>query len=151
VRDPPAPVRGAGSAGPTRTAGTAGPIRATGSAPSFATWPNPIGPRAFERWIGVRARGVPVSFDPRYATAVVVGDDEDPETGTLLMARVGKGRIIYNALTLDQQPRRGLVNLLSAGLAAGRCSSAPTVGVDEIRRAAPDLSAHPEKLLPSET
>ena len=105
----------------------AAPMRVAGSAASIARWPNPVTRADLERWVGVRARGIPASFDPRYATAFVVGDDGEPATGTLLMARVGKGQIIYTALTLDQQiaavnpgAARLLVNLLSAGLASAR-------------------------------
>jgi len=70
---------------------------------------------------------VPASFDPRYRTALSISDVGQPATsGALLSAPVGKGLVIYSALSLDTQlvavtpgAARLIVNLLSAGLDGG--------------------------------
>lgn len=92
-------------------------------------WPHVITAGDLERWIGDRARGVPLAFDPRYRSVLSFADpDQAPVAGTLLAAPVGKGMIILTSLALDEQlsaanpvAARLMINLLSAGLhAAGR-------------------------------
>jgi hypothetical protein len=75
-------------------------------------------------WDGERARDVPATFDRRYRTLLSIGDAEQaPTAATILVATVGKGRIVYTSLSLDRQlvaihpgAARLFVNLLSAGL-----------------------------------
>jgi hypothetical protein len=88
------------------------------------TWPNVISDDDWKGWVGARALSVPTTVDPRYALAVETHDPEQKENRNgILVATVGKGRIIYTSLTLTQQisnavpgAMRLLVNLLSAGL-----------------------------------
>ncbi|MBK7832667.1 MAG: hypothetical protein IPJ56_10080 [Gemmatimonadetes bacterium] len=104
-----------------------GPVQLTVPRARLLTWPNVITARDFERWEGDRARNVPRAFDARYDAILSMRDAADsPVTGTLLTARVGRGTVIFSALSLDAQlessvpgAARLLVNLLSAGLAAG--------------------------------
>lgn len=103
------------------------PVQLTALRSRLFTWPNAITARDFERWEGERARNVPRAFDARYEALLSMRDAGDEVvTGALLTARVGRGRVIFTALSLDQQleaavpgAARLLVNLLSAGLSAG--------------------------------
>jgi hypothetical protein len=71
------------------------------------TWPNAITARDFERWEGDRARNVPRAFDARYDAILSMRDAADsPVTGTLLTARVGRGTVVFSALSLDAQLER---------------------------------------------
>lgn len=87
-------------------------------------WPNHITAKDFEEWLGERARSVPLAFDPRYKTALSIREGEHaPNSGALLLARVGKGTLVYSTLALDTQianvqpgAARLLVNMLSVGL-----------------------------------
>ncbi len=91
-------------------------------------WPNVLTAKDFERWFGYRARGVPASFDPRFAAPIAIDDPgQTPLSGGILVTRLGKGTIIYTSLSLDLQldaahpgAARLLVNMLSAGLAPAR-------------------------------
>lgn len=90
-------------------------------------WPHVITASDFEHWLGDRARGVPLAFDPRYRAVLSLTDpDQAPATGTLLAASVGKGMMILTSLGIDEQlsaanpfAARLMINLLSAGLHAG--------------------------------
>ena len=87
-------------------------------------WPHVISAGDFEHWLGDRARGVPLVFDPRYRAVLSLTDpDQPPATGPLLAAPVGKGMIIVTSLAIDEQlsvanpvAARLMINLLSAGL-----------------------------------
>jgi hypothetical protein len=91
-------------------------------------WPNVIREKDFTGWTGNRARGVPAMIDQRYHALLATGDEgQRPATGALIMARVGKGTVVYSALSIDTQlaaanpgAARLLVNLLSAGLSPGK-------------------------------
>ncbi|MBK8057384.1 MAG: PIG-L family deacetylase [Gemmatimonadetes bacterium] len=112
---------------PRRLRDVTQPVQLTAPRARLLTWPNAITARDFERWEGDRARNVPRAFDARYDAILSMRDAADsPVTGTLLTARVGRGTVVFSALSLDAQlessvpgAARLLVNLLSAGLAAG--------------------------------
>ena len=88
------------------------------------SWPNVIRDMDWQGWVGARALTVPSTVDPRYALAVETHDAEQPENrNSILVATIGKGRVVYTSLTLTQQisnavpgAMRVFVNLLSAGL-----------------------------------
>ena len=101
-------------------------IKLLDAASPLLRWPHVITVGDFEHWIGDRARGVPLAFDPHYRAVLSFTDpDQPPITGTLLAAPVGKGMIIFTSLTIDEQlsaanpiAARLMINLLSAGLRA---------------------------------
>jgi LmbE family N-acetylglucosaminyl deacetylase len=88
------------------------------------TWPNVIRGPDWSEWVGARALVVPTTVDSRYATPVEIHDPGQAENrNAILVATVGKGRVVYTSLTLTQQianavpgAMRIFVNLLSAGL-----------------------------------
>jgi LmbE family N-acetylglucosaminyl deacetylase len=90
------------------------------------TWPNVITGDDWLQWVGARAPLVPTTVDARYAFVVETHDPEQRENrNSILVATVGKGRVIYTSLTLTEQIANGVpgamrlfVNLLSAGLTA---------------------------------
>ena len=101
------------------------PVTALDARARLLTWPNVIRPPDWSEWSGARALSVPTTADSRYATVVEMHDAGEKENrNTILVATVGKGRVIYTTLTLTQQIANGVagamrlfVNLLSAGLA----------------------------------
>jgi hypothetical protein len=109
---------------PARVSDPAARVRVTDAASPLLNWPNVIVAGDFADWSGERARGVPAAFDRRYRTLLSIGDAEHaPTAATILVAAVGKGRIVYTSLSLDRQliaihpgAARLFVNLLSAGL-----------------------------------
>jgi len=88
------------------------------------TWPNVIRAVDWKNWVGARALALPTTADARYARPLETHDPGQKDNrNSLLVATVGKGRIIYTSLTLTQQisnavpgAMRLFVNLLSAGL-----------------------------------
>jgi len=86
-------------------------------------WPNVIRASDFEGWTGGRARQVPVSFDRRYGTLLSLGDPgEERTSGGVLVAGVGRGRVVVSSLMLAEQLEGGvaggariIVNFLAAG------------------------------------
>ena len=88
------------------------------------TWPNVLGQADWKNWNGARALSLPTTADPRYVRPLETHDPGQKDNrNSILVATVGKGRIIYTSLTLTQQisnavpgAMRLLVNLLSAGL-----------------------------------
>ena len=100
------------------------PVVAIDSRARLLSWPNVIRGDDWLGWVGARALAVPTTVDSRYALAVETHDPEQKENrNSILVAMVGKGRIIYTSLTLTQQisnavpgAMRIFVNLLSAGL-----------------------------------
>jgi hypothetical protein len=101
------------------------PVHVLDARSTILAWPNRITATDFDAWLGERARAVPLAFDPRYAAVLSIREgDRAPNAGGLLVARVGKGTLIYSSLALDTQiaavhpgAARILVNFLSAGLA----------------------------------
>lgn len=104
--------------------GAGWPLQVLDPRSRLLAWPNRITTKDFDGWIGERARAVPLTFDPRYTSVLSVREaDRAPNAGLLLVARVGKGTLVYSPLALDTQiaavhagAARILVNLLSAGL-----------------------------------
>lgn len=102
------------------------PLRAMDVHASLLRWPNAIGAADFEGWMGTRAAGLPNGFDSRYDSPLSIGAAADTATsGALLIARVGRGVIVYTGLSIDEQltaihpgAARLIINLLSAGLAS---------------------------------
>ncbi len=100
------------------------PVVTTEPRARVLAWPNVIRGDDWLQWVGARAPTVPTSADARYAVAIETHDPEQRENrNSILVATVGKGRIIYTSLTLTQQianavpgAMRVFVNLLSAGL-----------------------------------
>jgi hypothetical protein len=101
------------------------PVRLLAPRSRLLSWPNRITSADFEDWVTGRAESIPTTADPRYQRVIETHDpDQPPNTNAILAARVGRGMVVYTALTLDQQlagsnpgALRLLVNLLSAGLA----------------------------------
>lgn len=108
-----------------RAIDSAWPVHVLDAHSPLLTWPNRITTKDFDGWLAERARGVPLTFDPRYTTVLSIHEGERaPNNGSLLVARVRKGTLVYSPLALDTQiaavhpgAARLLVNLLSAGLA----------------------------------
>ena len=90
------------------------------------TWPNEIRASDWADWVSARAVTLPTSVDPRYATVMETHDPRQPTNkNAILVATIGKGKLIYTSLSLAQQITGGvpgamrlLVNLASAGLSA---------------------------------
>ncbi|MEP7001095.1 MAG: hypothetical protein ABI969_11495 [bacterium] len=90
------------------------------------SWPNAIRAEDWADWVGARAVSVPSTADARYARVVEMHDTNEKENrNTILVATLGKGRVIYTTITFPQQIANGVpgamrlfVNLLSAGLPA---------------------------------
>ena len=110
---------------PLRVSDPAAPVQVIDTKASVFTWPNHVTKTDFEGWVSERAAAVPSTIDPRYHTLLATGDAGTPPTNaTLLTARVGKGILVYSALSLDEQlaaaqpgAARLMINLLSANLA----------------------------------
>jgi hypothetical protein len=100
------------------------PVKVLDASARVLTWPNRIGSGDWSEWVAERAEGMPSVADPHYGRVLETHDPGQRENrNAILVARVGKGLVIYTALTLDQQVAGGipgglrlLVNLLSAGL-----------------------------------
>ncbi|HEX4935128.1 MAG TPA: hypothetical protein VFV33_18215, partial [Gemmatimonadaceae bacterium] len=114
---------------PRRVRDTSRPVQLTDPRERVLAWPNLVTAADFIGWDGEYAGNVPASVDPRYGTVLSIGDEgEEPTAGALLTARVGRGTVIFSALSLEGQieaavpgAARLLVNLLSVGVPrAGR-------------------------------
>ena len=66
--------------------------------------PNPIGPADWDGWVKERGLYFAKSWDPAYTPLLSMADPgEDPLTGALLVADIGKGRHIHTSLILHLQ------------------------------------------------
>jgi len=100
------------------------PVVMTDATTRLLTWPNVIRPADWKNWVGARALALPTTADARYARPLETHDPGQKDNrNAILVATVGRGRIIYTSLTLTQQisnavpgAMRLLVNMLSAGL-----------------------------------
>jgi hypothetical protein len=109
---------------PRRVRDTGRPVQLTDARARLLAWPNTIVAADFAGWDGEFASDVPATFDSRYGMMLSMGDaGEERTAGALLTARVGRGTVIYSALSLEGQldaavpgAARLLVNMLSAGL-----------------------------------
>jgi hypothetical protein len=85
--------------------------------------PNRIGPQDFEGWVQERGLYFGEKWDDRYQSVFEMNDPgEQPERGSLLVARYGRGRYVYTGLAFFRQLPAGVagayrlfVNLLAAG------------------------------------
>lgn len=90
------------------------------------SWPNIIRDEDWNGWIGARATGMPSLADSRYALVIETHDPGQKDNrNSILVASVGKGRVVYTSLALTEQisnavpgAMRLFINLLCAGLPA---------------------------------
>lgn len=90
------------------------------------SWPNRITAADFDAWVHERGLYYLATFDSRYHALLSMADPgEAPETGSLVVARVGSGWYVYTGLALFRQLPEGvpgayrlLANLVSLGAAA---------------------------------
>lgn len=96
------------------------------SADPVLAGPNAIGPADWLGWVQERGLYFAATWDPRWATPLAMHDPkEQPQKGSLLIARHGKGAFIYSGLAFFRQLPAGVpgalrlfANLLDAGAAA---------------------------------
>lgn len=75
--------------------------------------PNPLGPADFAGWVQERALMVPRRWDPAYVPLLETGDPgEPPLRGALLVARLGRGHVVYTGLALFRQLPAGVPGAL---------------------------------------
>lgn len=85
--------------------------------------PNEITSADFAGWVQERARYVPASWGPEFTPVLAMGDPgETPLTGTLLIARHGRGHFVYTSLSWFRELPAGVpgayrlfANLVSLG------------------------------------
>ncbi len=102
------------------------PVIALDPRSRLLNWPNQIRDDDWAKWAGERVSAMPSTADSRYGTVVEIHDPGEGENrNALLVAAVGKGKVIYSALNIPQQIAAGVpgamrlwINLLSAGLPA---------------------------------
>jgi hypothetical protein len=100
------------------------PVTAREPRTRLLSWPNSIRDDDWAKWVGERASALPATADPRWATIVEMHDPGEKENrNAILVATVGKGRVIYTSLNIPQQIASGVpgamrlfINLMSAGL-----------------------------------
>jgi LmbE family N-acetylglucosaminyl deacetylase len=103
---------------------TDAPVKMLDSTQRLLSWPNRITSKDWKGWVTGRAESIPTNADPRYQRVIETHDPDQPaNNNAILVARIGKGTLIYTSLTFDQQLAGGIpgalrifVNLLSAGL-----------------------------------
>jgi LmbE family N-acetylglucosaminyl deacetylase len=86
------------------------------------TWPNQITSADFDHWVEERGHGFMGTWDPHYQALLETHDlGQQPQRGSLLVARSGRGAWIYLGLALYRQFPEGvpgayriLANLISA-------------------------------------
>ncbi len=86
-------------------------------------WPNQIATADWRGWVRGRAMYMPSLIDSQYVAPLAMNDEgERPNRGPILMARIGRGTIVYTTIAFDRQMAGGvpgsarlLVNLLAAG------------------------------------
>jgi hypothetical protein len=115
-----------------QVAGEEAPVTPIEPRARLLSWPNAIRAEDWANWVGARAVSVPTTADARYAKVVEMHDVNEKENrNTILVATLGKGRVIYTTITFSQQIANGVpgamrlfVNLLSAALPVeGRVAS----------------------------
>jgi hypothetical protein len=87
------------------------------------SWPNRITTADFDSWVHERGLYYLATFDPRYQALLSMADPGDPpESGSLVVARVGSGWYVYTGLAFFRQLPEGvagayrlLANLVSLG------------------------------------
>lgn len=86
-------------------------------------WPNKITAHDFEGWVQERGLYFPQNWDPKFEALLGMNDpNETQKKGSLLVARYGKGHIIYTGLSFFRQLPKGVsgayslfINLISYG------------------------------------
>ncbi len=109
---------------PERVVQPDAPVTLLDAKARLLNWPNKLSLVDWSEWVVGRAELVPTTVDSRYARIIETHDADQPaNANSILVARVGKGTLIYTTLTLDTQIAGGvpgalrlLVNMLSAGL-----------------------------------
>ncbi|HKO19154.1 MAG TPA: hypothetical protein VJU82_09745, partial [Acidobacteriaceae bacterium] len=99
------------------------PVALLEPANPLLTWPNKITSADFNGWVEERGHGFMGTWDPHYIALTETHDqDQKPQRGGLLVARIGRGAWIYVAYALYRQFPEGvpgsyriLANLISAG------------------------------------
>jgi LmbE family N-acetylglucosaminyl deacetylase len=99
------------------------PVQLLMSENPMLSWPNKITTRDFDGWVEERGHGFMESWGPEYAAPLETHDPgQDPQKGSLLVAKTGKGAYVYVALALYRQLPEGVpgayrlfANLLSLG------------------------------------
>ncbi|MFN4985215.1 MAG: PIG-L family deacetylase [Ignavibacteria bacterium] len=77
------------------------------------TTPNRISAEDFQGWVQERSVYNPGPYDTRYQELLEMHDrGEQPQRGTLLYAKVGKGHFIYTSLSLFRQLPAGVVGAM---------------------------------------
>jgi LmbE family N-acetylglucosaminyl deacetylase len=103
---------------------TDAPVKMLNPHSRLLSWPNRITAKDWDGWVTSRAPSIPASADERYQRVIETHDPRQPPNDNgILVAKIGKGTIIYTSLTFDQQLAGGkpgvlriFVNLLSASL-----------------------------------
>ncbi len=73
------------------------------------TYPNRIGSEDFEGWVQERGIYFLSEWDERYSPLLAVADaDEEPQRGSLVVARAGEGLWVYTGLSLFRQLPAGV-------------------------------------------
>jgi LmbE family N-acetylglucosaminyl deacetylase len=96
--------------------------------PIFTT-PNRIGPADWEGWVQERGLYFAHSWSPLYLPLLSMADPGEAEqTGSLLVAQIGKGRYIYTGLAFFRELPAGVPGAyrLFANLLAWRASTTPS-------------------------
>ena len=118
-----APYPGERSGRPRVTVETA-PVKMLAPNHPVLRYPNRIGPEDWDGWVQERGLYFWTKWSQQYTPLLEMADPgEEPQQGSLLYARYGKGAYIYCGLALFRQVRAGVsggvrlyVNLLSQGV-----------------------------------
>ena len=112
------------SRAPERIVTTNAPVTVIFPNARVLKWPNVIRESDWAGWVSGRSVVLPSGADERYVRIIETHDVGQKENqNAILLAAVGKGAVVYSALTLDEQISGGvpgalrlLVNLMSAAL-----------------------------------
>jgi LmbE family N-acetylglucosaminyl deacetylase len=106
-----------------RVTNASAPVTLLAPGNAALTTPNRIDAADFDGWVQERARFVPRTWDSHFVPLLAMGDPgEPPLTGTLLVARFGKGYFVYTGLSFFHELPAGVpgayrlfANLVSLG------------------------------------
>ena len=115
-------LSGAGSSAPARVVDERAAVTLLAPENTLLAVPNRITAENFAGWMEERGHGFAASWAPEWTPLVSMADPgQEPQRGGLLVAPVGRGRYIYDALALYRQLPEGvpgayrlLANLVSA-------------------------------------
>jgi hypothetical protein len=113
-----------GSALPDQVTLSNAPVAPLDANTRLMTWPNRIASEDWNEWVGDRATFIPSTVDAHYEHVLEMHDPDSPANrNALLVARVGKGKLLYTSMSFASQVTNGVpgamrvfINLLSAGL-----------------------------------